>query len=377
MTTGTKRNFDLYGMTYGTRRAVLATTLGWLTATGALGCGNSEPAATPGISGGGQGGAAGATNAGAGGQSGATTSTSGAGGTGGASGGSTAAGAAGLGGTGGAGGAGGTAGAGGTGGAGGGAAGTAGAGPCSPGRALSLSGNTEGADPAAARAEIDFGSDPELPVGNTSRTIEYWAFVPSSNWVGNKNTMFFYGTKLPRPACGFGLDFGTMKGTLDPFTNDGFDGDNAQINLPFNTDQWVHFAMTWDGTAVNLFVNGVMKKRVTGNGAATMLKTSPSTPTSPLVIGGYPDEEAYFSGAIDEFRVWNVARSEAEITATMKKPLVGNETGLTAYYRFDETSGTTIADSVAPPRKPHTGTLKSADAAKAPTFIVSTAPICP
>jgi len=36
------------------------------------------------------------------------------------------------------------------------------------------------------------------------------------------------------------------------------------------------------------------------------------TGTSPLTIGGYPTENAYFNGIIDEFRVWNVERSAAK-----------------------------------------------------------------
>jgi hypothetical protein len=234
-------------------------------------------------------------------------------------------------------------------------------------------------DAAQARAEVDFGADPELPVGNAKRTVEFWAYVPIDNWVGGTNTMFFYGTEQPRPACGFGLDFGSKGATLDPFTNGDFDADDIDVGVLNDKPQWIHMAMTWDGTAVRLFVNGVEKNAKTGDNGTTMLNTIGATPVKPvnlLVIGAYPTH-GYFSGAIDEFRVWNVARTAAEITATMNKPLVGNELGLTAYYKFDEMSGTTIADSVAAPAKAHGGTLKSADAAKIPTFIPSTAPICP
>ena len=44
----------------------------------------------------------------------------------------------------------------------------------------------------------------------------------------------------------------------------------------------------------------------------------------------------------------------------MKKTLVGNETGLVAYFKLDETSGTTAADSVSTQgHTPHNGVLKS------------------
>ena len=83
------------------------------------------------------------------------------------------------------------------------------------GKAVSLGSNTVGGnDMAKARVEIDMGSD--LPTGNTTRTIEFWAFVPSAAWVGNVNSMFFYGgdNRSKNEAAGFGLDFGGQKGRL-------------------------------------------------------------------------------------------------------------------------------------------------------------------
>ena len=96
-----------------------------------------------------------------------------------------------------------------------------------------------------------------------------------------------------------------------------------------------------------------------------------------LTIGGYPP--AYFNGYIDEFRIWNVARTASEITSTMKHTLVGNEPGLTGYWKFDETSGTTAADSVTTAgHTAHPGTLSASSAANNPTWVVSMAPLsCP
>ena len=50
-----------------------------------------------------------------------------------------------------------------------------------------------------------------------------------------------------------------------------------------------------------------------------------------LQIGGpgFP-----YHGSLDEFRVWNTARSQAQILADMNSPLVGNETNLLLYYQM-------------------------------------------
>ena len=63
----------------------------------------------------------------------------------------------------------------------------------------------------------------------------------------------------------------------------------------------------------------------------------------------------------------------------MKHTLVGNEPGLTGYWKFDETSGTTAADSVTTAgHTAHAGTLSASSAANNPTWVVSMAPLsCP
>src|SRR3546814_9342279 len=44
-----------------------------------------------------------------------------------------------------------------------------------------------------------------------------------------------------------------------------------------------------------------------------------------------------FKGHIDEMRVWNIARDPAHLARDQPRLMAGNETGLAAYWRFDET----------------------------------------
>ena len=252
------------------------------------------------------------------------------------------------------------------------ATGAGGAGNCA-GHAVAFNTNVPGNnDPAKARVVVNFLTSTDLPTGNANRTIEFWAFVRASSWVGDANTLFFYGTNN-RAADGFGLDFGAVVGTIDPFTNAIFDNDNQPSGLSGTVDQWAHFAMTWDGTAVRAFVNGVEKATKTSTVAQTTLMTG----RTPLTIGGY--DPAYFNGYIDEFRIWNTARSAADITSTMHRALTGDEAGLVGYWKFDETTGTAAADSTSSAgHTAHPGALMANSVANLPTFVVSTAPInCP
>ena len=51
---------------------------------------------------------------------------------------------------------------------------------------------------------------------------------------------------------------------------------------------------------------------------------------------GVGDSKSWFcTGAIDEIRIWEVARTEEEINEFMMKVLNGDEKGLNAHYTFD------------------------------------------
>ena len=44
----------------------------------------------------------------------------------------------------------------------------------------------------------------------------------------------------------------------------------------------------------------------------------------------------YWDGQIDEVRIWNIARTQSEIQATIKTTLQGDEPGLVGYWNFDD-----------------------------------------
>jgi len=82
--------------------------------------------------------------------------------------------------------------------------------------------------------------------------------------------------------------------------------------LPLNA--WSHIAMTYDGTALRVYVNGVLVKtsNFTGNIVTSNL---------PLRIGGNAIWGEFFAGRIDDVRVYNRALSATEITAGMNAPV--------------------------------------------------------
>ena len=98
---------------------------------------------------------------------------------------------------------------------------------------------------------------------------------------------------------------------------------------------WTHIAASFDGTALSVYTNGVLisVSNITFNlqGASLLLAQSQLS-------------ENYFSGGIDEVRIWNTARSASQIQTNFARTLTGSESGLVGYYRMDEGSGTNVTD---------------------------------
>ncbi|MBI3469325.1 MAG: hypothetical protein HY000_40500, partial [Planctomycetes bacterium] len=79
---------------------------------------------------------------------------------------------------------------------------------------------------------------------------------------------------------------------------------------PLAPNTWSHLALTYDGAALQFFVNGVEVSSAARTGSI-------QTSSNPLQIGGDSLYGQYFAGLIDEVRVYNRALSSAEIQNDM------------------------------------------------------------
>jgi len=100
-----------------------------------------------------------------------------------------------------------------------------------------------------------------------------------------------------------------------------------------------HVAFTVDATGGKLYVNGVLRDSRAWTGTAG----APTT-AQEVRLGRYDNN--YYRGSMDEVSIWNVALSSNAIASAMNRRLATNETGLLAYWRFDEPSGIATADAV-------------------------------
>ena len=104
---------------------------------------------------------------------------------------------------------------------------------------------------------------------------------------------------------------------------------------------WQHLAITFEaGDSLKSYINGVQV------GAVVVGSAGLATNSDPLIIGIASWDLSNFQsfGNIDEVRVWDVARSHADIKSDMFRELAGSETGLVAYYNFNQSTGSDLPD---------------------------------
>lgn len=112
--------------------------------------------------------------------------------------------------------------------------------------------------------------------------------------------------------------------------------------LPMNA--WTHVAVTKSGADFTLYAGAATP--VTKMADAAFVHSG----SVAFRIGGRvaPDGSGLsggFVGIIDDVRMWNVARSAAEIAATRAAPPSLATPGLVTYFRFDEGMGATTTDA--------------------------------
>jgi hypothetical protein len=164
---------------------------------------------------------------------------------------------------------------------------------------------------------------PVIPI-NGNFTVEAWAFAPA----GATGTRAI----LSQGASGNAFYIGMANGIVrlgDTWQNPG--------NIAFPRGVWTHFAVVKSAGGAFFYTNGVLAASITtiANPSATEFRIGRT----------YGTFGEYWLGRVDEVRVWNTARTANDIRRWMTVPLVGNESGLQAYYRFEENSGIIAYDS--------------------------------
>ena len=173
-------------------------------------------------------------------------------------------------------------------------------------------------------------------------TISFWQFgnpanQPQSDYIfeaRNANDKRVFGSHLPWSNSRVYWDCGNTGGTYDRIDKAANFNDFAGI--------WNHWAYTKNvltGT-MKIYLNGQLWHSGSGY-------TRPIEGITKFNIGASGKNNGFYSGFINEFRVWNKALSEIEISDWMYKNIDNTHTSfsnLICYYSFDEGVGEVVVD---------------------------------
>jgi hypothetical protein len=113
----------------------------------------------------------------------------------------------------------------------------------------------------------------------------------------------------------------------------------AQTSQRIANDVWTHIAVVRSSGAVSVYINNARTRVYTGGAWADSFNVaSPYGVAAAFYLGGY-DAGQYFSGVVDEFKVWSEARTLSQITTDMYAPPNLGSANLVAYWDFNDGAG--------------------------------------
>jgi len=161
----------------------------------------------------------------------------------------------------------------------------------------------------------------------TNYTLEAWVKADGFNWLGG--IISKYNTN---GSNGYVL----RSNQTSPYTGLSFDGAET-ANGVLRQGIWHHIAAVKEGNSRKLYVDGV--EVFLSSGTAHGVQANADA----LIIGKdflVDANQRFWNGKIDEIRIWNIAKTQAQVQALKDIELVGNESGLVLYYNFNQgTSG--------------------------------------
>ncbi|MDI9337785.1 MAG: glycine-rich protein [Alphaproteobacteria bacterium] len=159
-------------------------------------------------------------------------------------------------------------------------------------------------------------------------TIETW--FKSNVTVGGWERIFDFGKSIN----GNGTSEGVLLG-FPTATQLGFhvNGSDSVISFPsgFNPLNWNHYALVWNGSSVNLYINGVL----TSSTSAGQQDILPGTCVSNY-IGRSNWNDLSTKGFFNTFRIWKTAKTTQEIQQNYKISVLNNTFNLYYYLPLNK-----------------------------------------
>ena len=207
----------------------------------------------------------------------------------------------------------------------------------------------------AARAVLVFdGQDDYLEIPNSEAinfsqnqdfAIELWLKVgaistePKPVFLGDVNVI----EKWQGKGFPYAIRYSAMQGTIYAAR---YDGNNPSLTwpIPLNDQKFHYIAFVKQGVQLFFYVDGTLQGKTEDKTTQTTQNDSPLYLAAGTSITKGAGKRQFFAGQLTEVRLWNTARTQAEIQANLSRRLSGNEPGLVGYWAGDEGVGGTIHD---------------------------------
>ncbi|MDC0257743.1 T9SS type A sorting domain-containing protein [Crocinitomicaceae bacterium] len=94
---------------------------------------------------------------------------------------------------------------------------------------------------------------------------------------------------------------------------------------------WSHVACTWDASTslIEIYINGVLESTANGGGSSTGNDNI-------MTIGARTNAAQFFQGELDEVRIWDIIRTQCQISSAMSSEFTASQLNLVAYYNFNQ-----------------------------------------
>lgn len=198
------------------------------------------------------------------------------------------------------------------------------------------------------------GTDDKVTFGNifelyTTYTLEAW-IKPDTVSTTGKAFIFYRGNQdYDENTAANNVTFSLFQSDNDIGFYYQYNASDSEVlanagNNVLTADTWVHLALVRDNSdnTIKLYVNGALSRTT----SSTPDPTGGGSSVFSIGYGEYThaSDDQYFNGEIAHARVWNVARSAADILQYMNRSVIGTEYGLQGYWKLNEGTGTSVDD---------------------------------
>ncbi len=174
---------------------------------------------------------------------------------------------------------------------------------------------------------------------STAGTLEAWVYVESFK---DNAVIACKADSLSDEAYCLRFGSGTDSRKIVFSVTDSSGSDSVTSSTELIVKTWYHVAGVFENTAatddLKIYINGVL------DNSADCSRDARNSSGFLRIGARYSTAADFFSGKIDEVKIWNTARTITQIQENLCKKQEGTETGLMVYYRFDRRAGIVCID---------------------------------